>query len=35
VNILYRFIVAGVGATQDHEDTNGILVDVLLDQLRI
>ena len=35
VNLLYRFVVAGVGATQDYEDTNGILVDVLLDQLRI
>lgn len=31
VNLLYRFVVAGVGATQDYEDTNGILVDVLLD----
>ena len=28
---LHIFVVAGVGATQDYEDTNGILVDVLLD----
>ena len=35
VDLLYRFVVAGVGAAQDYEDTNGILVDVLLDQLRI
>lgn len=35
VDLLYRFVVAGVGATQDHENTNGVLVNVLLDQLRI
>jgi hypothetical protein len=35
VNLLYRFVVAGVGATQDYKYANGVLVDVLLDQLRI
>src|SRR3712207_7488975 len=32
---LFRSVVSSVGATQNHENTDGVLVNVLLDQFRV